>query len=71
MAISVEDLIDSRLELVTMYNAVPFWSCTNSKHDLHPDGKGSQYFSTVGESYPVVETFGRGVGTACATSYCH
>jgi len=69
MAISVEELIDSRLDLVTMYNAVPFWSCANSNMIYTPDGKGPSTSATVGEPIKLVETFGRGVGTARATSY--
>ncbi len=69
LLISSEDLIDSRLELVTMYNATPFWSVTNSNMLYTPDGKGPSTSSTAGEAIKLVETFGRGVGTARATSY--
>lgn len=69
MFVSVEDLIDSRLDLVTMYNAVPFWSVTNSNMIYTPDGKGPSTSATAGEEIKLVETFGRGVGTARATSY--
>ncbi len=69
LLISVEELIDSRLDLVTMYNAVPFWSVTNSNMLYTPDGKGPSTSATVGEEIKLVETFGRGVGTCRATSY--
>jgi len=69
MLISTEDLIDSRLDLYTMYNATPFWSCANSNMLYTPDGKGPSTSATAGEEIKLVETFGRGVGTARATSY--
>lgn len=69
LAVSAEDLIDSRVDLSTMYNASPFWSCTNANMLYTPDGKGPSTSSAAGESIRLMETFGRGVGTARATSY--
>jgi starch-binding outer membrane protein, SusD/RagB family len=69
LAMSVEDLVSSRLDLKCMYNAVPFWSCANSNMLYTPDGKGPGTSATPGEAIKLVETFGRGVGTTRATSY--
>lgn len=69
MLISSEDLIDSRLDLYSMYNALPFWSVTNTNMLYTPDGKGPGTNSAAGQEIQLVETFGRGVGTARATSY--
>ncbi len=70
LALSVEDLIDSRLDLQIMRQAVPFWGVSNSNFFKTPDGKGPATSDLTGNvDYKQLETFGRGIGRARNTMY--
>jgi hypothetical protein len=69
VAMSVEDLIDSRLDLQIMRQAVPFWGVSNSNFFRTPDGVGPATSDLVGNEYKQLETFGRGIGRARNTIY--
>ncbi len=69
LAMSFEDLIDSRLDLQIMRQAVPFWGVSNSNFFKTPDGKGPGTSDLANNEIKMVETFGRGIGRARGTNY--
>lgn len=70
MVLSREELIDSRLDLSIMRQAVPFWGVSNANMLYTPDGKGPGTSDLANNAdYRMVETFGRGIGRARGTSY--
>ncbi|MEI6137903.1 MAG: RagB/SusD family nutrient uptake outer membrane protein [Mariniphaga sp.] len=69
MVLSREDLIDSRLDLQIMRNAVPFWGCSNSNFFKTPNGAGPATSDIAAQDIKLVETFGRGIGRARGTNY--
>lgn len=69
MVISREDLVDSRLDLQIMRQAVPFWGCSNSNRLYTPDGYPQGTSDLAAREIKLVETFGRGIGRARGTSY--
>jgi len=69
MVLSREDLIDSRLDLQIMRQAVPFWGVSNSNFLKTPDGKGPGTSDLANQDIQLVETFGRGIGRARNTNY--
>lgn len=69
MVMSKEDLIDSRLDLQIMRQAVPFWGVSNSNFLRTPDGKGPGTSDIANQDIKLVETFGRGIGRARNTNY--
>jgi starch-binding outer membrane protein, SusD/RagB family len=69
MVLSREDLVDSRLDLQIMRNAVPFWGVSNSNMIYTPDGFGPGTSDLANQEIKLVETFGRGIGRARGTSY--
>ncbi|MGN6342860.1 MAG: RagB/SusD family nutrient uptake outer membrane protein [Ginsengibacter sp.] len=68
MVNSREDLIDSRLDLRIMRQALPFWSKTAANQIYTPDGKTGTS-DLPGREYQLVETFGRGIGRNPPTTY--
>jgi hypothetical protein len=68
MVLSREDLIESRLDLQIMRQAVPFWGNSNSNRMYTPDGK-TGLSDIANQEHKLVETFGRGIGRARGTSY--
>ncbi len=69
MVLSREDLVDSRLDLSIMRQAVPFWGVSNSNMLYTPDGYAPGTSDRANEEIRMVETFGRGIGRARGTSY--
>jgi starch-binding outer membrane protein, SusD/RagB family len=69
MVLSKEDLIESRLDLQIMRQAVPFWGVSNANFLKTPDGKGPGTSDIANQDIKLVETFGRGIGRARATTY--
>jgi hypothetical protein len=69
MVLSKEELVDSRLDLQVMRQAVPFWGCSNSNMLYTPDGYGPGTSDLAGQKIDLVNTFGRGIGRARGTSY--
>lgn len=69
MVLSREDLVDSRLDLQVMRQAVPFWGVSNSNMIYTPDGYAPGTSDRANEEIKLVETFGRGIGRARGTSY--
>lgn len=69
MVLSREDLVDSRLDLQVMRQAVPFWGVSNSNMLYTPDGYAPGTSDRTGEEIQMLETFGRGIGRARGTSY--
>lgn len=69
MVISREDLVDSRLDLQIMRQAVPFWGVSNSNMLYTPDGFAPGTSDLASREIKLVETFGRGIGRARGTSY--
>lgn len=69
MVLSREDLVDSRLDLQIMRQAVPFWGVSNSNMLYTPDGFGPGTSDLAAQEIKLVETFGRGIGRARGTSY--
>ncbi len=69
MVLSREDLIESRLDLSIMRQAVPFWGVSNSNMIYTPDGFGPGTSDLNGQAIDLVATFGRGIGRARGTSY--
>src|SRR5665647_1189658 len=69
MVLSKEDLVDSRLDLLVMRQAVPFWGVSNSNFLRTPDGVGPGTSDIAGQDIKLVETFGRGIGRARSTNY--
>jgi len=69
MVLSREDLVDSRLDLQIMRNAVPFWGVSNSNMLYTPDGFAPGTSDLAGQKIDQVNTFGRGIGRARGTSY--
>ena len=69
MVLSREDLVDSRLDLQIMRQAVPFWGVSNSNMLYTPDGFAPGTSDLANREIPLVETFGRGIGRARGTSY--
>ena len=69
MVLSREDLIDSRLDLQIMRNAVPFWGVSNSNFLKTPNGVGPGTSDIAANEIKLVETFGRGIGRARGTNY--
>lgn len=65
---SNEDLIDSRLDLRIMRQALPFWSKTAANQIYTPDGRTGTS-DLAGREIPLVETFGRGIGRTPPTVY--
>ena len=68
MVNSREDLIDSRLDLRIMRQALPFWSKTAANQVYTPDGKTGTS-DLAGREIQLVETFGRGIGRTPPTKY--
>lgn len=68
MVNSREDLIDSRLDLRIMRQALPFWSKTAANKIYTPDGKTGTS-DLPGREIQLVETFGRGIGRNPPTKY--
>jgi hypothetical protein len=69
MVLSREDLIESRLDLSIMRQAVPFWGVSNANFLKTPDGKGPGTSDLAAQDIRLVETFGRGIGRARGTNY--
>lgn len=69
MVLSREELVDSRLNLSTMRQAVPFWSVSNSNMLYTPDGYGPGTTDNINLEFKLVETIGRGIGRARGTPY--
>jgi hypothetical protein len=69
MVLSREELVDSRLDLQIMRQAVPFWGVSNSNMLYTPDGFGPGTSDLANQEIKLVETFGRGIGRARGTSY--
>lgn len=69
MVMSKEDLIESRLDLQIMRQAVPFWGVSNANFLRTPDGKGPGTSDLAAQDIKLVETFGRGIGRARGTNY--
>lgn len=69
MVLSREELVDSRLDLQIMRQAVPFWGVSNSNMLYTPDGYGPGTSDLANREIQLVETFGRGIGRARGTSY--
>lgn len=69
MVLSREDLVDSRLDLQVMRQAVPFWGVSNSNMLYTPDGYAPGTSDRSNEEIQMVETLGRGIGRARGTSY--
>jgi len=69
MVLSREDLVDSRLDLQVMRQAVPFWGVSNANMLYTPDGFGPGTSDLADREIKLVETFGRGIGRARGTSY--
>ncbi len=69
MVLSKEELVDSRLDLQIMRQAVPFWGVSNSNMLYTPDGYGPGTSDLANQEIKLVETFGRGIGRARGTSY--
>ncbi len=69
MVLSREDLVDSRLDLQIMRQAVPFWGVSNSNMLYTPDGYAPGTSDLAGQTIDQVNTFGRGIGRARGTSY--
>lgn len=69
MVLSREDLVDSRLDLQIMRQAVPFWGVSNSNMLYTPDGYAPGTSDLAGQKIDLVNTFGRGIGRARGTSY--
>ncbi len=68
MVNSREDLIDSRLDLRIMRQALPFWSKTAANQIYTPDGR-SGTSDLPDREIELVETFGRGLGRTPPTKY--
>lgn len=69
MVVSREELVDSRLDLTIMRQAVPFWGVSNSNMLYTPDGFAPGTSDLADREIKLVETFGRGIGRARGTSY--
>jgi hypothetical protein len=69
MVLSREELVDSRMDLSIMRQAVPFWGVSNSNMLYTPDGFGPGTLDLAAQEIKLVETFGRGIGRARGTSY--
>ena len=69
MVLSREELVDSRMDLSIMRQAVPFWGVSNSNMLYTPDGYGPGTLDLAAQEIKLVETFGRGIGRARGTSY--
>jgi starch-binding outer membrane protein, SusD/RagB family len=69
MVLSREELVDSRLDLQIMRQAVPFWGVSNANMLYTPDGFGPGTSDLANRNIKLVETFGRGIGRARGTSY--
>ncbi len=69
MVLSREELVDSRLDLQVMRQAVPFWGVSNSNMLYTPDGYAPGTSDLANREIKLVETFGRGIGRARGTSY--
>ncbi len=69
MVLSREELVDSRLDLQIMRQAVPFWGVSNSNMLYTPDGFAPGTSDLANQEIKLVETFGRGIGRARGTSY--
>jgi len=69
MVLSREDLIDSRLNITSMYRTMPFWSCGNQNMLYTPDGFGPGTYDKDQLEIPLLETFGRGMAMIRSTSY--
>lgn len=68
MVNSHEDLLNSRVNLQTMRQALPFWSKTAAKQIFTPDGRTGMS-DRVGLEIDLVKTFGRGIGRTPPTTY--
>ncbi|WP_336516351.1 RagB/SusD family nutrient uptake outer membrane protein [Pollutibacter soli] len=68
MTISREELVESRLDLRMMRQALPFWSKTAANQIYTPDGKTGTS-DLAGREIKLVETFGRGIGRTPNTIY--
>jgi len=68
MVNSNEALIDSRLDLRIMRQALPFWSITAANQIYTSDGK-SGTSDLPNREIKLVETFGRGIGRTPPTTY--
>jgi len=69
LAMSYEDLIDSRLDLQMMRATVPFWGVSNSNFFKTPNGVGPATSDLQGQEINMVGTFGRGIGRCRGTDY--
>ena len=69
MVLSREELVDSRLDLQIMRQAVPFWGVSNANMLYTPDGFGPGTSDLATAEIQLVGTFGRGIGRARGTSY--
>jgi len=69
MVLSREELVDSRLDLQIMRQAVPFWGVSNSNMLYTPDGYGPGTSDLANQEIKLVETFGRGIGRSRGTPY--
>lgn len=69
LVLSREELVDSRLDLQVMRNAVPFWGVSNSNMLYTPDGFAPGTSDLATTQIQLVATFGRGIGRARGTSY--
>jgi hypothetical protein len=69
MVLSREELVDSRLDLQIMRQAVPFWGVSNSNMLYTPDGFAPGTSDLANQEIKLVETFGRGIGRARGTPY--
>lgn len=68
MVISNEELVNSRLDLYTMRNAIPAWGSSSANRIYTPDGKSGTN-DQAGLEYKIVETFGRGTAKVRPTNY--
>lgn len=69
LVLSKEDLVESRLDLQIMRQAVPFWGVSNANFLKTPDGRGPGTSDIANQDIKLVETFGRGIGRARSTTY--
>lgn len=68
MVLSREELAESRLDLRIVRDCVPLFTATNL---TPPDGKGRAIIDNTGQTPPILEIYGRGIGRQRSTPYYH
>lgn len=69
MVLSRESLVDSRLDIRSMYRCLPAWSKTGQLQLYTPDGYGPGTSDIPWQEIPIMESIGRGQAMIRSTSY--